>query len=179
MRDGNNGGYANTWLMADAKTGEIGRLELGLKVVRYDKKKDGAYVGSNFPQDPELIAKEIPGGWDPNPKTNECEQRRARWGVLLAENKGKVDAEKAKTFLADTYDMNKGKDAPSGGTLCGMWGGGGAVNSKVCTADMALKMSLWGRMGVSNGATLKLATPSNPYMRDIPTQPWSKFEFAK
>ena len=179
MREGNNGGYANTWLMADANTGEIGRLELGLKVVRYEKKRDGAFVGSNFPQDPELIAKEIPGGWNPDPRTNDCEQRRCRWATLLGENVGRVDAGRAKAFLADTYDENLGRIAPSGGTLCGMWGGGGAVNGKVCTAAMALKMSLWGRMGVSNGAALKLATPDNPYMRDIPTQPWSKFEFAK
>lgn len=46
MREGNNGGYANTWLLADANTGEIGRLELGLKVVRYEKRRDGAFVGS-------------------------------------------------------------------------------------------------------------------------------------
>ena len=33
MKDGNNGGYANTWLVGDRKTNEIGRLELGLKNV--------------------------------------------------------------------------------------------------------------------------------------------------
>ena len=31
MIDGNNGGYANDWLIGDRKTGEIARLELGLK----------------------------------------------------------------------------------------------------------------------------------------------------
>ena len=30
MRKGNNGGYANSWLIGDRKTGEIGYLELGL-----------------------------------------------------------------------------------------------------------------------------------------------------
>ena len=33
MKAGNNGGYANTWLVADLKTNEIGKLELGLKHV--------------------------------------------------------------------------------------------------------------------------------------------------
>ena len=33
MKEGNNGGYANTWLVADRKTNEIGSLELGLKNV--------------------------------------------------------------------------------------------------------------------------------------------------
>lgn len=178
MREGNNGGYANTWLMADSKTGEIGRLELGLKVVRYEKKRDGAFVGSNFPQDPELIAKEVPGGWDKNPATNTCEQRRRRWGTLLSQNVGAVDAEKAKLFLADTYDENLGRVAASDGTLCGVSDWGGAVNSKVCTAEMAQKMSLWGRMGLSNGAPRTLANPANPFLKDIPSQPWTKFEFA-
>jgi hypothetical protein len=31
MQEGNNGGYANTWLVADRKTNEIASLELGLK----------------------------------------------------------------------------------------------------------------------------------------------------
>ncbi len=179
MRKGNNGGYANTWLMADAKTGEIGRLELGLKVVRYEKKKDGAFVGSNFPQDPDLIAQEVPGGWDKDPATNGCEQRRRRWGTLLGQNAGKVDAEKAKTFLADTYDENLGRVAASGNTLCGISDWGGAVNGKVCTADMAGRMEIWGRMGASNGAPLKLAKAEDPFLRDLPTQPWTKFTFGK
>ncbi len=179
MREGNNGGYANTWLLADDKTGEIGRLELGLKVVRYEKKRDGAFVGSNFPQDPELIAKEVPGGWDANPATNSCEQRRKRWGTLLAENKGKVDAERGKAFLADVFDENLGKEAPGDGTLCGFEGGGGAVNSKVCTAAMADRMALWARMGPSNGTPLKLAKSGDPYTKDMPTQPWAMFEFGK
>ena len=178
MREGNNGGYANTWLLADAKTGEIGRLELGLQVVRWETKRDGAYVGSNFPQDPELIAKEIPGGWDKNPATNPCEGRRKRWGTLLAENRGKVDAERAKGFLADVYDENLGRNAPSDGTLCGFWGEGGAVNAKICTAAMAEKMSLWARMGPSNGQALKLATADDPYTQDMPSRPWTLFEFG-
>ena len=31
MLEGNNGGYANDWLLADRKTNEIARFELGLK----------------------------------------------------------------------------------------------------------------------------------------------------
>jgi hypothetical protein len=179
MRDGNNGGYANTWLMADNKTNEIGRLELGLKVVKFEKKKDGAFVGSNFPQDPELIAKEVPGGWDADPTTNSCEQRRKRWGTLLSQNVGKVDAEKAKGFLADTYDENLRQTRASDATLCGISAWGGAVNSKVCTAEMASKMSLWARMGVSNGTPRKLVTASDPFLKDIPSQPWTTFEFGR
>ncbi len=41
MKDGNNGGYANTWLVADRKTNEIGRLELGLKTSRLTARRMG------------------------------------------------------------------------------------------------------------------------------------------
>ena len=53
MKDGNNGGYANNWLVADRKTNEIASLELGLKNVTLQRTKDGYFVGSNFPIDPE------------------------------------------------------------------------------------------------------------------------------
>ena len=41
MKKGNNGGYANAWLIGDIKTNEIARLELGLKYIGFEKKKDG------------------------------------------------------------------------------------------------------------------------------------------
>ncbi|MGH9614571.1 MAG: C45 family autoproteolytic acyltransferase/hydrolase, partial [Bryobacteraceae bacterium] len=44
MKQGNNGGYANTWLIADTKTNEIGSLELGLRHVTLQKKTDGYFV---------------------------------------------------------------------------------------------------------------------------------------
>src|SRR5271156_5847534 len=48
MLDGNNGGYANDWLLADRKTNEIARFELGLKHSKLWRTKDGYFVGSNF-----------------------------------------------------------------------------------------------------------------------------------
>ena len=53
MRKGNNGGYANSWLIGDRKTGEIGYLELGLHDTPLKKKKDGYFVSSNFTVGPE------------------------------------------------------------------------------------------------------------------------------
>ena len=58
MLDGNNGGYANDWLVGDNKTGEIARFELGLKNHSVERTKDGYFVGSNFPVDPKLIREE-------------------------------------------------------------------------------------------------------------------------
>jgi hypothetical protein len=47
MKRGNNGGYANAWLLGDVNTREIARLELGLKYVGFEKKRDGYFIGSN------------------------------------------------------------------------------------------------------------------------------------
>src|SRR5271155_1043831 len=44
MLDGNNGGYANDWLLADRKTNEIARFELGLKHSKVWRTKDGYFA---------------------------------------------------------------------------------------------------------------------------------------
>jgi hypothetical protein len=185
MKQGNNGGYANTWLLGDTETNEIGKLELGLKNVRFWRTKDGSYVGANFPEDPKLIAEEIPGGWNKDPRQNQCEQRRARWKTLLSQNQGTVDAEKAKAFLADTYDEILGTNRASGGTLCGRNDAfgyiHGATNTKVATSDTVGKMQFWARMGFSDGSTFAAGPfidrhrqfePLRGLLRDIPRQPW-------
>lgn len=187
MKDGNNGGYANTWLLGDNKTGEIGKLELGLKNVSFTTKRDGFYVGANFPEDPKLIAEEIPGGWNSNPKQNGCERRKVRWNSLLKENMGKVNAELGKTFLADTFDEVLNKHGVSGSTLCGRGDLerfpylNGAMNTKVVTKVLAKRMSFWARMGFTDGSTFsasdywtktKSRSATRPFLRDVPSQPW-------
>lgn len=156
FKTGNNGGYASTWLMADIKKNEIGKLELGLKNVVFSRKTDGAYIGANFPEDPKLIEEEATG-YSPSP-TNVCELRKARWMDLLAKNKGKVDAEMAKQFLGDSYNVRTGKYDGHGSALCGKtfpWNA--ATNAKVTTTDLAKEMKLWARMGVPDGTDLPKA----------------------
>ena len=46
MLDGNNGGYANDWLVGDNKTGEIALFELGLKNHSVRRTKDGCFFGA-------------------------------------------------------------------------------------------------------------------------------------
>ncbi len=58
MLDGNNGGYANDWLVGDNKTGEIALFELGLKNHIVKRSKDGCFVGSNFPETEVLTREE-------------------------------------------------------------------------------------------------------------------------
>lgn len=172
FKKGNNGGYANTWLMADAKTNEIGRLELGLKNVIFSTTTDGYYVGANFPEDPKLIKEEVPGGWNADPKRNGSERRRVRWCSLLDASKGQVDAEKGKQFLADTYDQVLDRKGASGSTLNGKTPFNGATNTKVITSDLASQFKVWARMGFSDGSEMKFPNRSNPLLRDIVAQPW-------
>jgi hypothetical protein len=178
FKKGNNGGYANTWLMADAKNNEIGKLELGLKNVTFERTKDGYYVGSNFPENPKLIAEEASsyhGGG--------CEDRRQRWIKDMEANKGKIDAEMAKTFLQDTYnEKTKANDGLGGGALCGKGDFGGAINTKVISAEMLKQMRFWARMGPSDGSDILVAPLKQKYTfiaafgdhyRDVKGQPWT------
>jgi hypothetical protein len=117
MEKGNNGGYANDWLIADNRTGEVARLELGLKVHRVWRTKNGFFVGANFPSDPKEIKEET--DFNPNDPTSSMNARHKRWDELMAQYKGRIDATLAKKFLADDYDAWEGKIDPDERTLCG------------------------------------------------------------
>ena len=86
MRKGNNGGYANSWLIGDRKTGEIAYLELGLHHTPLTKKKDGYFVSSNFAVDPDLIRDDTTGLRSQGSREHhECppySRRRVREGAL-------------------------------------------------------------------------------------------------
>src|SRR5437763_7047249 len=84
MKEGNNGGYANNWLVADRKTNEIASLELGLKNVVLKRTSDGFFVGSNFPADPKLAREET--DFDLNDKSLSQNTRHARWLQLMEQN---------------------------------------------------------------------------------------------
>jgi len=185
MVKGNNGGYANTWLLADNKTGEIGQLELGLKNVIFKTSRDGYFVGSNFPEDPKLRAEEAPTY---QPAGNGCEVRRKRWNSLLTKNRGRVDALMARNFLGDTVDESTGRSGASDKTLCGRFDGlgspSGAVNSKTVDSVMGSKLKFWQRMGISDGSTFNVSgflekypnySTLKPFLRDIPAQPWVEY----
>src|SRR3984957_13250541 len=110
MKDGNNGGYANNWLVADRKTNEIASLELGLKNVTLNRSKDGYFVGSNFPVDEKLAREET--DFDMKDPSDSANARHERWLQLMQENKGKIDANAAGHFLADHFDSYEKKVDP-------------------------------------------------------------------
>ncbi|MBV9438093.1 MAG: peptidase C45, partial [Acidobacteria bacterium] len=108
IEQGNNGGYANDWLIGDRKTNEIAYLELGLRNTPLWRTKDGYFISSNFARDPKLI-KEETDHFDPNDKSTSPNARHTRWEQLMAANKGRIDVEMAEQFLADHQDAFENK----------------------------------------------------------------------
>ncbi|MBI3406051.1 MAG: peptidase C45 [Acidobacteria bacterium] len=197
MLDGNNGGYANDWLLGDRKTGEIARFELGLKNHKVWRTKDGYFVGSNFASDPKLITEETK--FDTKNSKNSPNARKARWEELMKANEGKIDVNAAQQFMSDHHDTAEGKEQANERTLCGHtestsrgipeweWGSfypGGAVQGKVIDSKMAEAMSFVARVGHPCGADF-IATQflkshpeykwQSPKLVDMKAGPWTKF----
>ncbi|HEY0704593.1 MAG TPA: C45 family peptidase [Candidatus Acidoferrales bacterium] len=197
MLDGNNGGYANDWLLADRKTGEIARFELGLKHSRVWKSTDGYFVGSNFASDPDVLKDETT--FDSSNLAASANARHVRWDDLMAANKGKIDTTMAEAFLADHYDSYTKKTGANRRTLCGHgdnategdpgfvqtpYNPAGAVEGKVMDSDMAAKMTFIARMGHPCGSDFKAqafleAHPKYlwqaPALTDMDAGPWSQY----
>ena len=200
METGNNGGYANTWLVADRKTNEIASLELGLKNVTLLRKSDGYFVGSNFPANPKLVKEET--NFDVKDAANSANARHVRWEQLMAEYKGKIDVAAAQLFLADHYDPFEKKEDADERTLCGHvdlsprgfptwqppYGAAGAVQNKVADAAMAEHMSFTAAAGHACGLSFKAAEYlrkrpgfmwEKPLLRDMDAYPWTTFSIAR
>lgn len=198
MEKKNNGGYANSWLLADANTGEIMRFELGLKYYNVERKKDGYFIGCNAPVDPRIRNLECSntGYTDIRMPTG---ARRVRLTQLMEEHYGEIDVEVAQEVLADHYDVYLQKENnPCSRTVEGhyeldrfeYWGArlpyqpAGAVDGKVMDSNMAKDLSFWARWGSSSGmpfdAEAFLAEHTQysyleGYLKDRPTQPWTLF----
>lgn len=196
MQDGNNGGYANNWLVADRKTNEVASLELGLKNVVLKRTKDGYFVGANFPADPKLLKEET--DFDSNDKSLSQNARRARWLQLMEQNKGRIDTAAGRRFLADHVDTFEGRTQASERTLCGHieasprgmgtwqkpYAPAGAVQSKVTDAAGAEKMTFQAALGHACGVGFKASEHlakrtdfawTRDILRDMPARGWAKF----
>ncbi|MBU6400943.1 MAG: hypothetical protein KGS61_11535, partial [Verrucomicrobia bacterium] len=195
MRQGNNGGYANAWLLGDIHTREIARLELGLKYVGFEKKTDGYFVGSNVAEDTKLLRFET----DENEVDIRLSSvaRRVRWKQLMARYAGRIDLALARQFEADHYDPYLRRDHPGGRSLCGhfelapdAWGAwpgapfypAGTFDGKVVDATLAGAMSFEARWGSACGRAFDAgkflaAHPQFDWMRDLlksrPSEPWT------
>jgi hypothetical protein len=198
MRKGNNGGYANSWLIGDRKTGEIAYLELGFRHTPLTRKKDGYFVSANFPADPLVIRDDTPG-FNPKDPESSMNARRIRAEQFMQEHYGKLDTTLAEAYLSDHYDSYEHKVDRGKRSLCGhedvspvgekVWHDppydpAGAVTGKVMDSDMAAKLSFIGRAGHPCGedfmaAPFLAAHPrfawQKPILHDMKAGPWTTF----
>jgi predicted secreted protein len=198
MLDDNNGGYANSWLLADANSGEIMRFELGLKQHSVERTKDGYYVGFNVASDIKLRALETEGaGYDDIRMPGGA--RRVRLTQLMKQYAGQIDVEIGQRILADHYDVYLEQEKPGSRTVEGRYDldrfeywakrtpfvPKGAVDGKVMDSAMARDLSFWARWGSSSGLPFDASdfVAAHPqydyldgYLHDRPTQPWSLFK---
>jgi hypothetical protein len=201
MLDGNNGGYANDWLIGDRKTGEIARLELGLKHTKLWRTMDGYYSGANFASDPDVIKDETT--FDPNNPASSMNARKLRWDQLINGNKGKIDAQLAEVFLADHYDAYAKKEGANRRTLCGHgdmeadvlpdstsppYSPSGAVSGKVIDSQLAERMGFIARIGHPCGVTFDAGKFLSDHpefsweasgLRDMLAGPWTDFRIGE
>lgn len=197
IKEGNNGGYANDWLIGDRNTGEIAYLELGLKNTPLWRTKDGYFVSSNFARDPKVIREETT--FDPNDASSSPNARHNRWEELMKQSKGKVDVPMAQQFLSDHFDSYQKKEQANERALCGhtdvsprgikewawdAYNPGGAVQGKAADSEMAAKMSFVARAGHPCGADFLAAdflehhpeySWQKPLLRDMKAGPWTRF----
>ena len=196
MKTGNNGGYANAWLIGDINTNEIARLELGLKYVGFEKKKDGFFVGSNVAEDLKILRFE----------TKSSEQdirissvaRRVRWKQLMKENAGKIDLGLAEKLEADHFDTYLNTINPGLRTLCSHpeldpdpygadipYAPWGTLDGKVVDSKLAKQMSFVARWGSACGTPFSARAYLEKHqqfdwmtglVKDRPAQPWATFK---
>ncbi|HUL53955.1 MAG TPA: C45 family peptidase [Opitutaceae bacterium] len=198
MKRGNNGGYANAWLLGDVNTGEIARLELALIHTSLERTRDGFFFGSNVAENLQILRLET------NTKETDIRDsdvaRRLRWKQLMAQRRGAIDVELAKAFEADHYDAYRGAEGPSARTLCGhfdldgeaneSWPGvpfapTGTVDAKVVDTAMARRMSFAARWGAACGRAFDAgqflaAHPQFEWLDGLlksrPSEPWVEFQ---
>jgi hypothetical protein len=199
MRKNNNGGYANSWLLADRNTGEIMRFELGLKFFNVERTKDGYFVGFNAAQDPRIrnLESSYAGYDDIRYPTG---ARRVRLTQLMERYKGQINVEIAEKILGDGFDVYLNKYNPSSRTVEGRYElddravvtipgrppfqPRGALDGKVMDSDLAKALSLWARWGSSSGLAFDADeflerhiqwSHLKGYLKSRPTQPWTLF----
>jgi hypothetical protein len=195
MKEGNNGGYANAWLIGDIKTNEIARLELGLKYIGFEKKKDGFFVGSNVAEDLRILRFETKSS-EEDIKTSSV-ARRVRWKQLMKENTGKINLELGEKLEADHYDTYLNSNTPDQRTLCSHpnldpdpygvdvpfapWG---TLDGKIVDSKMAKQMSFVARWGSACGTPFNAKNYLEQHqqfdwmeglIKDRPSQPWTIF----
>lgn len=174
MSTGDNGGYANSWLVGDTRTGEIGKLELGLVNIAFYRSFNGFYDGENYVDDAKMIRDECsPTLWITEQNfpyelanANCVTARRLRWYALMEQYKGQVDVDLGMQFEADQYEQALGEINPGGYVIMARMEISdipevpgvaaprpfGANEAKVIDSTLAGQLSFWARMGHPDGS---------------------------
>jgi hypothetical protein len=197
MRKGNNGGYANAWLVGDINSGEIARLELGLKYIGFEKTKDGYFTGSNIAEDIKILRFETTT--DDSDIRDMSVARRVRWKQLMTQYAGKIDIARGKLFEAEHFDTYRMKEQPGGRGLCchaelesepcgwpsSPYYPAGTMDGKIIDSKMARQMSFEARWGSACGMPFDAGRflkdhPQYDWMKNVlydrPSQPWTVFK---
>jgi len=196
MVTGNNGGYANDWLIGDTNTGEIAWLELGTFRHKLKRTRNGAFVGSNLALSDEVRSETA---FNYEDKSGSCTARYERLNQLIKSNEGKISVELAKTLLADHHDSYTNKDTPNRNTICGHiesdqrglpeWEygpnyPGGTFDAKATDTELAKRGAFWGHWGRPCDTPFMkeqflVEHPEYEWQRrglqDIRTYPWTLF----
>jgi len=200
LTENNSGDYANSWYIGDTNTNTIMRIELGLKYVNVEKKKNGYFIGFNAPDDPRIRNLECSNTGHYDIRRHQG-ARRVRLTQLLEEHKGQLDIEKGQHILADHYDVYLNKINPSSRTCCSHYElddrafmsqesrpkpyqPRGAVDGIVTDSTLARKGGITAIWGSSCGTPFYAKDFLNkniiwkeqePYLLDRPSQPWTTF----
>jgi hypothetical protein len=201
FREGNNGGYANLWLLAETQQSRVAAYELTLQHEELQPPvSSGAFFGCNIPISTVIRAQETGGSGYDDIRSNGA--RRVRFMQLLAEHKGRIDADVAKTIISDHHDPYTKTETPSGRTICGHFdvddgrvGGGqspyypwGSLDGKVTAAATLKHNAFEARWGRACGTPFEAGSffESNPQYRsmrrlthDRPTRAWTAFPQKK
>ena len=187
FRDGNNGGYANSWLLAETKQNLVAAYELTLKHEELQEPTNsGAYFSCNIPLSTVIRVQETGGSGYDDIRSNGA--RRVQFTRLLAEHKGRIDSETAKKIISDHHDPYTRTENPCGRTICGHidnddrhLGGGqapyypwGSLDGKVTTAGLLKRNAFEARWGRACGTSFEAASflpAQSPIRVDAPSDP--------
>ncbi|EFA22983.1 C45 family autoproteolytic acyltransferase/hydolase [Bifidobacterium gallicum] len=200
---GNNGGYANIWLLCDANSGDIARFEQGLQFSEVLRSKDGYFYGCNACHNPKIRNLEcVDNGY--NDVRQQTGARRARFEQLMPQVSGTIDDDVAKRILADKFDPYLGYECASSRDICAhydcdpqpyvsdphaVWNTpfypAGSVDGKCASADDIDNLRMWGIFGRADGEPFDADAfmAQHPqwnwqkgYLKSRPSQPWTLFD---
>ena len=200
----NAGDYANAWLVGDTNTNTIMRVELGLKYVNIEKKKDGRFIGFNSADDPRLRNLECANTGHYDMRRHQG-ARHVRLTELMEQHKGQIDLKIAEEIMADHHDVYLDRVNPCSRTVCSHYElddrafmsdpsrpkpfqPRGSLDGKVCDTTLCKKMGFMARWGTSCGIPFDKAefckrniiwADQEPYLKDRPQQPWTEFTIHK